>query len=251
MGGKAAMAQQVGTASRRNAPEPGDNGSEHPGRAVRRRRGLPGSRAVVGGLLVAASAVGLFAVASGSGEGPSHLYVVARQELPAGTRLQESDLQLAPMELSDGVRARVFDTAQPLVGATLVAPLGAGELVQSSAVVARKGEAASRELSFVLERGRVGTGIKQGERADLLATYGTGNDAFTVVVVRQALLVAIERPRTASGDAGSATVTVAVEDAADALALAHAIQLGKVTLVRATGAPPLAGVPPTYRVGRP
>jgi hypothetical protein len=43
---------------------------------------------------------------------------------------------------------------------------------------------------------------------------------------------------------------VAVDDPADAVALAHAIQLGKVTLVRATGAPPLAGVPPTYRVGR-
>ncbi|MEA2702922.1 MAG: hypothetical protein QOD63_867, partial [Actinomycetota bacterium] len=86
--------------------------------------------------------------------------------------------------------------------------------------------------------------------ADLLATYGTGNDAFTLVVVRQALLVGIDRPRTSSGDSGPATVTVAVDDPADAVALAHAIQLGKVTLVRATGAPPLAGVPPTYRVGR-
>ena len=244
------MAQQVGTASKRTAPESSANGSDQPGRAVRRRRGLPGSRAVVGGLLVAASAVGLFAVAGGSGEGPSHSYVVARHDLAAGTRLQQSDLDLAPMELAAGVRARVFDSAQPLMGATLVAPLGAGELVQSSAVVARKGDTASRELSFTLERGRVALGIKQGERADLLATYGTSNDAFTVVVVRHALLVAIERPRTSTGDTGAATVTVAVEDPADALALAHAIQLGKVTLVRATGAPPLAGVPPTYRVGR-
>ena len=117
-------------------------------------------------------------------------------------------------------------------------------------MVTRKGDTASRELSFTLERGRVGPAIKQGERADLLATYGTGNEAYTVVVVRQALLVAIERARTAAGDAGPATVTVAVDDAADALALAHAVQLGKITLVRATGAPPLAGVPPTYRAGR-
>ena len=69
------------------------------------------------------------------------------------------------------------------------------------------------------------------------------------MVVRQALLVAIERPRTSTGENGPATVTVAVDDPADVLALAHAVQLGKVTLVRATGAPPLAGVPPTYRVG--
>lgn len=244
------MAERAGTISRRTAPSLATDGSEPPARTVRRRRGLPGSRAVVGGLLVAAAAVGMFAAASRSAGGPAQSYAVARQELPAGTRLQASDLELVPMELAPALRARVFDSAQPLVGATLVSPLGAGELVQSSAVVARKGDTASRELSFTLERGRVGTGIKQGERADLLATYGTGNDAFTVVVVHQALLVAIDRPRTTSGDSGPSTVTVAVDDPADALALAHALQLGKITLVRATGAPPMAGVPPTYRVGR-
>lgn len=244
------MAERARTISRRTAPAPETNGAEPPARTVRRRRGLPGSRAVVGGLLVAAAAVGMFAAASRSAGGPTHSYVVARQELPAGTRLQASDMELVPMELAPGVRDRVFDRAQPLIGATLVSPLGAGELVQSSAVVARKGDTASRELSFTLERGRVGAGIKHGERADLLATYGTGNDAFTAVVVRHALLVAIDRPRTASGESGPSTVTVAVDDPADALALAHALQLGKVTLVRATGAPPLAGVPPTYRVGR-
>ena len=236
--------------TRRMAPSVDTDAMEPSARTVRRRRGLPGSRAVVGGLLVAAAAVGMFAAASRSADGPTHSYVVARHELPVGTRLEASDLELAPMELAPAVRTRAFDRAQPLVGATLVSPLGAGELVQSSAVVARKGDNASRELSFILERGRVGTGIKQGERADLMATYGTGNDAFTVVVVRQALLVAIDRPRTASGESGPATVTVAVDDPADAVALAHALQLGKVTLVRATGAPPLPGVPPTYRVGR-
>jgi hypothetical protein len=153
------------------------------------------------------------------------------------------------MELSPALQARVFDRAEPVLGATLLAPLGAGELLQSSVVVARRGDAASRELSFTLERGTVSPGVKQGERADLLATYGSGNEAFTAVVVRQALLVGIERPRTTSGE-GPITITVSVDDPADALALAHAIQLGKVTLVRATGAPSPAGVPPTYRVGR-
>jgi len=244
------MAQQAGTVSRRITARTAGETPDQPMRTVRRRRGLPGSRAVVGGLLVAASAVGLFAAASTSGEGPERSYVVARQELAVGTRLQATDLALAPMDLAPGVRSRVFDNAQVLVGATLVSPLGAGELVQSSAVVARKGDTASRELTFTLERGRVSAGIKQGERSDLLATFGTGADAFTTVVVRSALLVAIERPRSSNGDTGAATVTVAVDDPADALALAHAIQLGKVTLVRSTGAPPLPAVPPTYRVGR-
>jgi hypothetical protein len=168
--------------------------------------------------------------------------------LAAGARLQASDLAVAPMELAPELRSRAFESTQPLLGATLVAPLGSGELVQASAVVARRGDAASRELSFTLERGRVSPGIKDGERADLLATYGSGNDAFTLVVVRQALVVGIDRARTSAGDTGPATVTVSVDDPNDALALAHAIQLGKITLVRATGAPPLPAVPTTYRV---
>jgi hypothetical protein len=244
------MAQRVATVPRRSAADDGTDGTGQPGRAVRRRRGLPGSRAVVGGLLVAASAVGLFAAASSSGNTSQHSYVVARQELAAGTRLQATDLELAPMTLAAGVRARVFDNPQVLVGATLIAPLGAGELVQSSAVVARNGATGSRELTFTLERGRLSPGVKQGERADLMATYGTGNEAFTAVVVRSALLVTIERARSSTGEQGPATVTVAVDDPADALALAHAIEVGKVTVVRATGAPPLPAVPPTYRVGR-
>lgn len=243
------MAQHVSTVDRAPERDP-QAGERRAARTVRRRRGLPGGRAVVGGLLVAASAVGLFAATSTSGRGPAHSFVVASHDLAAGTRLQASDLQLAPMDLAPGARAHAFDSTQPLVGATLVAPLEPGELVQSSAVVARKADSASRELSFTLERGRVGAGIKQGERVDLFATYGTGNDASTIVVVRQALLVSVERPRTASGDNGPTTVTVAVDDPNDALALAHALQLGKVTLVRATGAPPLPAVPPTYRVGR-
>ena len=245
------MVQQTGTVSQRSAPERTEDASgARPARTVRRRRGLPGSRAVVGGLLVAAAAVGMFAAASSSNTGPDRSYVVARHELAPGTRLQAGDLELAPMELASGPQARAFESPQALVGATLVAPLGTGELVQSSTVVARSGDTASRELSFTLERGRLSGGMKQGERADLLATYGTGNDAYTVVVVRQAHIVAIERPRTSGGDTGPTTVTVAVDSADDALALAHAIQLGKVTLVRATGAPPFPGVPPTYRTGR-
>lgn len=240
------MAQHLGTVARRSEAAGNGEAAERPARTVRRRRGLPGSRAVVGGLLVAAAAVGLFGAASRNGNGPRHSYVVARHELAAGARLQAADLALVPMELAPELVPRAFDSEAPLVGATLVAPLGPGELVQVSSVVARKGDAASRELTFTLDRGRLGSGIKEGERADLLSTYGSGADAYTIVVVRQALIVGIDRPRTTT-DNGPATVTVSVDDPNDALALAHAVELGKITLVRATGAPPLPAVPPTYR----
>ncbi len=249
------MAQRVRTAVRQTTPGDGaparrERASEGPVRTVRRRRGLPGSRAVVGGLLVAVAAVGMFAASSRSGAGPRHSYAVTTHALAAGARLQSSDLELVAMDLGPALRAHAFETAQVLLGATLIAPLGSGELLQASAVVARKGDAASRELSFTLERGQVSPGVKEGERADLLATWGIGNDAFTSVVVPQALIVAIDRPRSSSGDSGPATVTVSVDDPVEVLALAHAVQLAKITLVRATGAPPLPAVPPTYRVGK-
>lgn len=242
------MAQQVGTVAPHAATDGGTNGADRPTRTVRRRRGLPGSRAVVGGLLVAAAAVGLFAAASRSSTRPAHSFAVTTRDLAAGTRLQASDLTLAPMELTPALQGRAFGRVDPLIGATLVSPLAEGELVQTSAVVVRHGDSASRELSFTLDRGRVSPGMKEGERADIVATYGTGNDAFTIVVVRQALVVGIDRPRSSAGDTGPATVTVSVDDPNDAVALAHAIQLAKVTLVRATGAPPLPAVPTTYRV---
>src|SRR5688500_15969628 len=103
------MAQQAGTVVPRTSAERG-NGSDPPARSVRRRRGLPGSRAVVGGLLVATAAVGLFAAASTSGQGPRQTYVVARHELNAGTRLAATDLELVPMELAPSLRARAFST---------------------------------------------------------------------------------------------------------------------------------------------
>lgn len=217
------------------------------GAVLRRRRALPGSRALVGALLVAASAVGLFAAYEEAGEGPRHSYVVARHALSPGARLEASDLVLQAMELPSGLRARVFDDRRRLVGATVIAPLAAGELVQASAVVASGGEDAHREVTFTVERGHLAAEAKEGERVDVLATYGTGSEAFTEVVVRNALIVGMERPRTSIGEGAGAVVTVGLTAPDEVLAMAHASQLAKITLVRATGAPPLPPGPDSYR----
>ena len=206
---------------------------------LRRRRPLPGGRAVVGGLLMAAAAVGLFAAYSRAADGPRHDYVVAIRALPPGTRLQASDLGLEPMDLPVALRSRAFDRRGVLAGATLISPLESGELVQASAVVAGTPEGARRELTFTVEQGHLAGGLKQGERVDVVATFGTGSDAVTDVVVRQALVVSLERPRSSLGEGSSSVVTVGLDGTADVLALAHASQLAKLTLIRATGAEPL------------
>ncbi|MDQ6927333.1 MAG: SAF domain-containing protein [Actinomycetota bacterium] len=226
-------------------------GESRPLRQVRRRRNLPGSRAVAGGLLVAAAAVGLFAAYAGLHGGPSHSYVVAARPIAAGRRIAATDLAMEPMDLSAGVRARAFNDLSVLVGATAVTKLETGELVQPSAVVAKAGDEPGRELSFPVERGHLSATLEEGERVDLLATFGSGNESFTTTVLQDAQVVSIERAKVGLGDNGTAVVAVSVIDDRDEVALAHAIQQGKLTVVRTTGAPPAQAPPPPYRPEQP
>ena len=247
------MATRAATRVRRDASLHGGNGGHEVGgeRRVQRRRGLPGSRAVVGGVLVAAAGVGLFSAATTAGRQPGHPYVVAQRALTAGTRLEPGDLALAQVELPPALRARAFDDPALLAGATLLAPVGAGELLQVSAVIASGTTAGSRELTFTVERGRIGATIRDGERIDLLATYGTGDDAYTLVAGRDLPVITVDRTRVGVGETSPVFVTVAVADPASELALGHATQVAKLTVVRTTGAPPGDGAAPTYRAPGP
>ncbi len=242
------MATRTAARAARDMPVNG-NGSD-PVRSVRRRRGLPGSRAVVGGVLVAAAAVGLFSAATTAGRQPGHPYVVAQRALTAGTRLEPGDLTLARIELPPALRARAFDDPQALAGASLLAPVGPGELIQVSAVIASGASAGTRELTFTVERGRIGATIRDGERIDLLATYGTGDDAYTLVAGRDLPVITVDRTRVGVGETSPVFVTVAVADAGSELALGHAAQVAKLTVVRTTGASQSEGAS-TYRAPGP
>ncbi|MFP5319544.1 MAG: SAF domain-containing protein [Acidimicrobiia bacterium] len=213
-----------------------------------RRRGVPGGRAVLGGFLVAASMVGLFYASSRSEGGPERSYIVARRAVPPGAKLQPADLARLPVDLPPATAGRAFTDADALVGATVIAPLAEGELIQSSAVVAKPSDPSSREVTFAVAGSMLARGLEAGERIDVLATYGNGEDAFTTVVLRSALVVGLDRgDRPRVGDGREAAVTVAVDDPADAVAAAHAVQLAKLTVVRATGAAPYAGTASTFR----
>jgi len=222
------------------------NGQPSGPQPLRRRRALPGSRAVVGGLLVAAAAIGLFAAYTRASSGPATSYVVVRHQMAAGARLSAGDLTVAPMDLPPELASGVFTSVDEVAGSTLIAPLGAGELVQPSALVAARTGGPGRVVSFPFEAARLG-GLKQGERVDVVATYGTGADAYTAVVLTRALVVDVDRSEPALGDQSSAVLTLGLDDAAAEVALAHALQIGKLTVVVATGAPPASGPTPTYR----
>lgn len=220
----------------------------HQPRTVRRRRSLPSGRAVVGGFLIALSAVGLFTAYSRAAAGPTTLFVVARDDVPIGTRLTSAHLTRLAMDLPDAVAAGVFRTPEALSGATTVGPIRRGELVQAGDVVRKRSGAGEVEVSFEIDSARaVGGTLRPGERIDVLATFGGGIDSYTIVVVRQARVLDVRTDRTALAGQPTAVVRVAVAAADEALALTHAVNAGDVTVVRATGADVALAPGQTYR----
>ena len=210
------------------------------GPTVRRRRGLPNGRAVVGGLLVAVAAVGVFSAYTSSAAGPTTRYAVAARDLSPGERIDAAALDLVALELPEQQRRRSFEDLAPLVDATVVEPLLQGELLQEGSVVATGAETGARSLSFAVEPARaVNAVLRPAERVDILATFGTGEQACTHVVASDVPLVAVSENQGAIvGEATVVTVTVSVDSPQQAVAITHAANAGAVTLVRATDAGP-------------
>lgn len=234
------------------APPPPDPSIAADQELVRRRPRIPGGRAVVGALLVALAAVGVFAAYAGAEHAPTGTAVVADGALPAGHRLTAGDLRTIVVDLPEGLAARTFPEAEAVVGAVTLAPLDADELVQRSVVsTAPAGDdpsAATHEFSFAVDKERAVNGdLQRGEVLDVLATYGTGDTAYTTVVARRARLLALDGSgRSTIGSTGRIVVTVALTSADQVLQVAHASEVASVTLVRATRADDSAPASDTY-----
>jgi Flp pilus assembly protein CpaB len=204
-------------------------------RTTGRRSALPNGRAVVGGLLVAAAAVGTYAAWSAADDGPSTAYAVAARDLAVGEVLEAGDVELVAMDVPASVAAAAFDEERAglLVGQVAVAPLAAGELVQRSAVVVPEGDAAAaRQLSFPIDVSAALAGtLEEGERVDVVVTTGGEvDDAASEVVARQATVARV----VGDSDDGRLVVLLSVSDDTDLLSLVTAARRGDLTLVRTT-----------------
>ena len=219
------------------------------GRTLTRRSPLPTGRAVVGGFLVALAALGIFAAYSSAAAGPTTTYVVARRDIPIGTRLSADDLTSLPMDLPEVVASEAaFSSEAPLVGATTIGPIRRGELLQAGDVVKKRSAAGELEVSFEIASSRALAGtLRPGERVDVLATFGAGAETYTVTVVRQARVLETGPQRGGVVDGDTDVISLALPTADDAMALTHAVNAGKVTLVRSTGATVGAEVGKPYR----
>lgn len=216
------------------APPPSDDPSSV--RSISPRRGLPGGRSVVGGLLVALAALGTFVSLAGVNDGPTGRVVVAARDLTVGTRLTASDLDLISVDLPVDQAALTFADPSALVGRVVLAPIGTGEVLQTSSL-ADAGVAAVPTLSLSLEAAdALGGTLRAGDRVDVYVSFGSGYESSTRRVATALEVVDAGQTQTGLGEAGDVQLTVGVEDAAQRIDLVNATHAGTVTLVRVSGA---------------
>jgi hypothetical protein len=210
-----------------------ENGED---RRIERRRGLPGSRAVVGALLMALAALGVFVAHGAASEGPSGAFVVAGTDLRPGHRIEQADLVQLPLDLPPQVAAQAFADPSILLGRVVVGPVSAGALVQRGAVTEGPAAPPAHEVSLVLPRANVAADrLQPGDRLDLFAT----SPERTQRLLEGATLLAVGGIRGgAIGDEREIEVVVAVPGSEAVREIVHALRTAEVTVVRSTFAEP-------------
>lgn len=227
-----------GRGDRATTEAPARNGSV-PVRVIRRRVGLPGGRAVLGALLVALAAIGVFLAYTDATREPGDPLVVVRDPIRVGEEIAATDLDVVTASLPSSARHAAFSSLDEVVGHIAIAPLAPGDIVQSSAITDNPRGEAANEVAITLPREQIAVGrLKEGERVDVFVSYETR----TASVVRGAEVVQIgaatDRSLTSEREL---SIVVAVPSGDTVAALVHALRTGDVTVVRSTLAQPDGG----------
>jgi Flp pilus assembly protein CpaB len=198
--------------------------------------GKPNGRTIVGGLLVSAAALAAYLAVSGAGASSQQSVVISRRALAVGERLDNSTLATASVDTRTAELLRAFPSVDALAGSVALAPIGEGELVQRSAVLTGGPTEPTRQFSFPVDRERALNGdLRPGERVDVLATYGSGSDATTTVLARDANVIRVTDAKSGSlGSSGKLIVTLALTSPDQLLNAVHAAQVASITVVRST-----------------
>jgi len=199
---------------------------------IERHRGLPGGRAVLGGVLMAVAAVGVFVAYERASQRPTDPVAVAAHAIRLGEVLEADDLRIIEVDLPADAASGAFASVDDLAGRVALGPIGDGEIVQAGSVTDQATAGDIHEVAITLPRSQIAVGrLKQAERVDVFVTY----DERTTSVVRGAEVVEI-----GADDEGALTrdrevaLVVAVPSGDAVAAVVHALRTGDVTVVRST-----------------
>jgi Flp pilus assembly protein CpaB len=166
--------------------------------------------------------------------------LVAASDLVPGTVLDRASVRVARVDASADLLAELVpaDTVAAVDGSVATQPVAAGAPLPRDAVAEAASGSATRSMSFPLPRARaLGGALEAGERVDVLGVAQGAAEAAYVMTDAEVLAVA-GADRGPLGTSDELTVTLAVDSDA-ARRVAAALEAGTVTLVRATGAPPM------------
>lgn len=203
-------------------------------RTVGRGLGLPGTRAVVGGLLVALAVILLALGARDSGASAQTKFLITTTDLDAGSVIEASDLALAPMELYETTEASAYTDADDVVGKVALSPIERGGLVSSSSIAATSSDIGpQRSVALRLKPEQALNGsLRSGDRVDVVAL----GDESAEIIISSAVIVDVVIPETHSlGATDSVSLTVSVESAEEATKLVSAHSDNGITLIKASG----------------
>jgi Flp pilus assembly protein CpaB len=209
------------------------------GRRIGRSRGLPGGRALVGGLLIGVSMVAAIALSRSAAAPDTVPVVVATASIRPGETLGPHNLAAVDLALPDQLVAATYADPSSLHGTVARSHLEPDEVLQRGGVVeataAQRAAAPAREVSLRIDADRAVEGrLEPGDRVDVLATYGNGLDALTFVVLADAPVLSVARSEGGITSARSIVLTLALEHRAETIGLAHAVDNADVTVVRTT-----------------
>lgn len=206
-------------------------------RTIRSFRPLPSGRAVVGALLVTLAALGAFVLTGREVEDLREPYFVAASNLAPGHVLTPDDVLPQLLDLPRELAASSLhqDAETDLVGAVVLGPVGAGELLQRAGLTPPgiDGQDTSAvEFSFTLPEGRAPRSLRAGEHVAMLSTTGRDENAITRVVVNDAVVTDFTFDDEGFGSTGDVVITLSISGSDDVLQAVNAAQATDVTVLR-------------------
>ena len=166
--------------------------------------------------------------------------LAAAHDIAPGTVIDSRMLRVTRVHVDRQVRATLFDAAalESLEGKVAVERITAGSLLARNALRTATDGGVPRAMSFPIPRSRaVGGALVVGDRVDVLGVRrNTGRSGYVATDVQ--ILAFAARGSGPLEGSDDASVTIAV-DSDEATRLASALEVGTITLVRATGAAPL------------
>ncbi len=210
--------------------------SEQP--VLRTTKRLPSGRAVLGGLLVTLSVVGVLIATQVGEDATFQDVVVARQDLAPGTVLEAEHVELVRMRLADEADW-VVSSVDPLLGAVVLGPVGEDEFIQISNLAAGTPDtlpAGLAEVSIEIESSRAPASMLPGEVVSILATSDQDGVSRTTLIADRVAVLSYTTATNGDFSGGDTVLRLGVADGEVASAIVSAAVTSDVSVIGVTGA---------------